>query len=59
MKSNETSTRSIPAGISQWMANISSRSRRQANRFTSPVIFKPAISITGPVGPCSPGIHLG
>src|SRR5205814_1561035 len=59
MKSNETSMEVTPAGTSTLMMKTSAGSRRHVSVLLPAVIFSPATSVTGPLGMCSPGIHLG
>src|SRR5580700_12293771 len=59
MKSKDAFTAETPAGTSTWNVHPSSRSRRHFNVCPLAVNFSPAKSWIGPVGPCSPGIHLG
>src|ERR1043166_7744202 len=57
--SNETSSSLTPSGIWQRKANISTSSRRHGMDFPPALSFRPTTSSIGPVGVCSPGIHLG
>jgi hypothetical protein len=59
MKSKATSTVVEPAGTSQRIVNMSASSRFQASAPPPVRITRPTTSVTGPVGPCSPGIHFG
>src|SRR4029077_5544191 len=58
-KSKDTSMEVTPCGTSTAIINNSTGSRRQTSVLPPPVIFKPTRSVTGPLGACSPGIHLG
>src|SRR5262245_53214314 len=58
-KSNDTSTELAPAGTSTWITYISEGLRRQARSRPPAVILRSTKSASGPVGECSPGIHLG
>ncbi len=62
MKSNVILSEVIPFGTSQWRRYMSERSLLHAIVCTvssgPPVAMcRPTRSVTGPVGPCSPGIH--
>src|SRR5438270_14051332 len=48
-----------PAGTVRWKVYMSPRSGRHVRRCPLAVKTSPVKSTTGPVGPCSPGIHLG
>ena len=58
-KSSSAATSVAPAGTSTWRVNPSSRSRRHFRGFAPALNLRPARSMTGPSGACSPGIHLG
>src|ERR1041385_3018933 len=58
-KSSFASSVLTPCGTVRWIVYISSRSRRQDNLFPLAKNIRPVKSVIGPVGPCSPGIHLG
>src|SRR5260370_10298412 len=49
----------VPSGTVSWMEYISTRSRRHVSRCPLAENCSPVRSTMGPVGPCSPGIHLG
>jgi len=58
-KSSSTSIPAAPFGTSTRNAVISPGSRLQERGFPPADTWRPATSTMGPVGPCSPGIHLG
>ncbi len=58
-KSKSASSELAPAGISVWIENISTRSRRHEIALPAAINFSPATWMIGPSGMCSPGIHSG
>ena len=58
-KSNATSSRVAPAGTFTRTVFMSTGSRVHSSTALPDLITSPATSVLGPVGACSPGIHLG
>jgi len=52
-------TESAPSGTVRWSEYGSTSSRFHATALPPAVVFSPACSLIGPIGPCVPGIHFG